>query len=137
MSRRVRTFIDAGVVITAFDTRSSAAGRALDIITDPDREIVISSFLELELLPSAMEIGDLRQVNLLQNFFDMADYRVKADEAFVQQAVAEAAQIRGIQALDALHLTAAKVAGADEFITTERPTKPLYKVRGIRVVHFT
>lgn len=137
MSRRVRTFIDAGVIITALDTRSSAAERAFDIITDPDRETVVSSFLELELLPSAIERGDTAQVLFLRNFFAAADYRIRVDEAFLRQAIAEATTIRGIQALDVLHLTAAKAAGATEFITTERPTKPLYKVSGIRVVHFT
>lgn len=134
---RVRTFIDAGVLITAFDSRASAADRALDIITDPDREIVVSSLLELETLPSAMNIGDAAQVRLLQNFFRLADYRVEVDEAFIRQTMAEAKLIRGIQALDALHLTAAKAAGAIEFITTEKPSKPLYGVRGIRVVHFS
>ena len=37
----------------------------------------------------------------------------------------------GLAALDALHLTFAKAGGAEEFITTENPTQPLFRVTGI------
>jgi len=37
----------------------------------------------------------------------------------------------GLSALDALHVAAAKCSGAEEFITTERPTTPLFRVTGL------
>lgn len=40
----------------------------------------------------------------------------------------------GLGALDALHIAAAISAGVDEFITTEKPGKPLHRVKGIRVI---
>jgi hypothetical protein len=39
----------------------------------------------------------------------------------------------GLAALDALHLAAAVSTGAEEFITTEKPGKPLYRATDIRV----
>ncbi len=39
----------------------------------------------------------------------------------------------GLAALDALHLEAAIAAGAQEFITTERDTKPLFREKQISV----
>jgi predicted nucleic acid-binding protein len=40
----------------------------------------------------------------------------------------------GLSALDALHVAAAISARVDEFITTEKPGKPMYRVKGIRVI---
>jgi hypothetical protein len=36
--------------------------------------------------------------------------------------------------MDALHIAAAIEVGAAEFITAERPTSPLFRVRGVKVV---
>jgi hypothetical protein len=36
--------------------------------------------------------------------------------------------------MDALHIAAAISVGAEEFITTEKPTKPMYRVTDIKVV---
>lgn len=137
--RRTRTYFDTGVVIAAFSSKRNSvlADQALELITDPAREIITSGLLKLELLPSAINVGDLVQLKLLQDFFGMATYYIATDENLLAQAIDEAAQVNGLGALDALHVTAAKAAGADEFITTERRPKPLYRVRGIRVVHFT
>jgi predicted nucleic acid-binding protein len=40
---------------------------------------------------------------------------------------------RALGALDALHVAAAKISGAEEFVTTERPTTALFRVVGITV----
>jgi hypothetical protein len=36
--------------------------------------------------------------------------------------------------MDALHLAAALSIGAEEFITTEKPTKPMFRVSSINVI---
>lgn len=135
--RTIRTYFDTGVVIAAFSSKSNAADvdLALELITDPSREIVTSGLLKLELLPSAMGVGDADQVDALQEFFDAADYYVAVDETLIERAIDEAAQLNGIGAIDALHLAAAISAGAREFITTEKRTKPLYRTRKIQVTH--
>ncbi len=40
----------------------------------------------------------------------------------------------GLSAMDALHIAAAISVGAEEFIITEKPTKPMYRVTGLKVV---
>ncbi|ACK71220.1 conserved hypothetical protein [Gloeothece citriformis PCC 7424] len=40
----------------------------------------------------------------------------------------------GLGALDALHIACAISVEADEFITTEKTTKPLHRVREIQVI---
>ena len=40
----------------------------------------------------------------------------------------------GLAAMDALHAAAALLLGADEFVTTEKPGKPIYRVDGFQVI---
>ncbi|MCP9496655.1 MAG: PIN domain-containing protein [Pyrinomonadaceae bacterium MAG19_C2-C3] len=105
-------------------------------ITDLQREIVVSLLLALELYPAAMEAKRSTEVAALKSFFNMAMYRVPVDDDLMENAIKEASKIYTLGALDAAHIAAAKAAGCDEFITTEKPSKPMFKVRGIKIVHF-
>ena len=40
----------------------------------------------------------------------------------------------GLAAMDALHIAAALSLDAREFITTEKPTKPMFRVSGIKII---
>lgn len=40
----------------------------------------------------------------------------------------------GLSAMDSLHLTIAIETFCDEFITTERPTSPLFRVKQLRIL---
>ncbi len=51
----------------------------------------------------------------------------------VAEAEREAAR-SGLNGLDALHVAAATLLGADELVTTERPGKPIHRATGVRVV---
>jgi hypothetical protein len=44
-----------------------------------------------------------------------------------------AAEQAGLDALDALHIAAAKLGGAEEFVTTERLTTTLFRVVGLKM----
>jgi hypothetical protein len=52
----------------------------------------------------------------------------------VQRHGVEAAKA-GLGAMDALHLAAAYLAGADELITTEKPAKAIHRSSLVRVVY--
>lgn len=54
----------------------------------------------------------------------------------VNLAISESEQ-HGLAAMDALHVAAALLLGADEFVTTEKPGKPIYRVTGFQVVHIS
>jgi hypothetical protein len=41
----------------------------------------------------------------------------------------------GIGAMDSLHIAAARLLGADEFVTTERPGKSIYRTSLVRVIY--
>jgi hypothetical protein len=46
----------------------------------------------------------------------------------------EIAGTYGLAEMDALHVAAALQIQADELITTEKPTKPMHRVREIQIV---
>jgi predicted nucleic acid-binding protein len=126
-----RTFLDAGILIAAVRGRAEERRRAMALIGDPGRSFIASKFLRLEVLPKALYYQKPAEAALYERYFANAQL-VPVSEALIDQAHAEAYTF-GLAALDALHVTFAKAGGAEEFITTERPTSPLFRVTGIIV----
>jgi predicted nucleic acid-binding protein len=52
-----------------------------------------------------------------------------------EQTADAAARQYGLSAMDALHVAAAYLLGADELVTTERPSKPIYRNGLVKVVY--
>ena len=130
----IRTFLDAGVLIAAVRGQEDEAARALAILEDPERSFIASDFLRMEVLPKAIYYQRPAEVALYERFFSKADL-IPVSAALVTQAYTEACTF-GLSALDALHVAVAKASGAEEFITTERPTTPLFRVTGIVITPF-
>ena len=129
-----RTFLDAGVLIAAVRGQEDEASRALAILEDPERSFIASDFLKMEVLPKAIYYQRPAEVALYERFFSRARL-ISVSAALVTQAYTEACTF-GLSALDALHVTVAKAGGAEEFITTERTTTPLFRVTGIVITPF-
>lgn len=125
-----RTFLDAGVLIAAARGRGIIAVRAHTILDDPGRNFVASDYLRMEVLPKALYHRQNAEVLLYERFFSRAVQIVPPSVSLMMQAYTEAYTF-GLAALDAFHIAAAKFSGAEEFITTERPTTPLFRVTGI------
>jgi predicted nucleic acid-binding protein len=70
---------------------------------------------------------------LYEKYFEAAHwYRdVEKIEALAQVEATKA----GLSAMDALHLAAAQLSRADEFITTEEPRKSIYRSSLVRVIY--
>lgn len=132
MSRR-KTYIDSGVLITAFRGVDEIALRALEILDDPDREFVSSEFVKLEVLPKPIHGNRQNEVNFYETFFDkVTDWAQPVDE--VVNVGLQQAKLHGLSAVDALHVAAALITGADDLVTTEKVTKPMHRVTGIQVI---
>lgn len=127
-----RTFLDTGVLIAAARGTGSIAARAHGILDDPTRTFTTSEYIRLEFFPKAIYEQQELEVRLYTRFFAQAVHIVPCSRALLHQAYTEACAF-GLAAMDALHITAAKQSGAAEFITTERATKPLFRVTGIRI----
>jgi predicted nucleic acid-binding protein len=125
----IRTFLDVGILIAIVRGQEDVAARALTILEDPDRTFVTSDFLRMEVLPKALYYQRAAEVTLYERFFSKARL-IPVSAPLVTLAYIEACTF-GLSALDALHVTVAKTSGAEEFITTEKPTQSLFRVTGI------
>jgi predicted nucleic acid-binding protein len=128
------TFIDAGVLIAAATLRDPVLGQAaIAMIDDPNRGFVSSGFLRLEVVPKAAFHRRHDEVAFYERFFASTRFWAPTLDSALARSVANA-QRWGLNAIDALHVTAAVDLGAVEFITTERPTTPIHRVTALRVI---
>ena len=82
-------------------------------------------------LPKALYHRRPAEAALYERFFSKAQL-IPVSPALVAQAYREACAF-GLSALDALHIAAARLGGAEEFLTTERTVRPLFRVTGLTI----
>ena len=128
----IRTFLDAGVLIAAARGNNPLSQRALEIVRDRERVFVSSPFIRLEVLPKAVFHRQEGETLFYRSYFDGVAVWVNPDQDLVEEADDVASRF-GLAALDALHVTSALIAGADELVTTERPSRPIHRVSGLSV----
>jgi predicted nucleic acid-binding protein len=127
-----RTFIDSGVLIAAATGKENLAESAFNVLNDPERVFVTSDFVGLEVFPKAEYHGNNNEVEFYEAFFNAVEHLVPISQELVSNARTEAKTF-GLAALDALHVSAAKLAGSEEIVTTAKNTKPIFRVTGISV----
>lgn len=126
------TFIDAGVLIAAARGTAEPSQRAIAILDQPERSFASSNFVRLEVLPKAIFNNRTNEAQFYSEFFRAVSHWAAENAKLTERAYEIATQF-GLSAMDALHIAAALSLGAEEFITTERPGRPVYRVTGIRV----
>jgi predicted nucleic acid-binding protein len=124
------------VLIAAARGAGIIAERAHTILDDPERVFVTSDYIRMEVFPKALYHRQSQEVLLYERFFARAVQIVPPSVSLMQQAYTEACTC-GLSALDAFHVAAAKVSGAEELVTTERLTTPLFRVTGIIIKTLT
>ena len=132
MSRtRLRTFLDSGVLITAARSTGSDQQIALSILRDSNRVFLATPFLALEVVPKAAFNRQHLELLFYERYLASATmYRgLNRIEAVART---EAARC-GLAAMDSLHVAAAFLLKADEFVTTEKPGKPMYRTTLVKV----
>lgn len=129
----IRTFADADVLIWAARGREFLSQAAMRRLTEENREFVGSDFLRLEVIPKAAFHEQFAETAFYERFFAAAVDWVESSPSLLTQAESQATQY-GLSAVDTLHVAAAKAAGAQELITAERSTSPLFRVEGIAVI---
>ena len=130
--KRIRTFIDASLLIAAARGTDDISEMALAILDDPRRSFVTSDFVRLEVLPKAVHHRRNPEVRFYLAFFAGATRTVRSSASLVAAAEIEG-ELTGLSAIDALHVAAAKRAKCHELVTAESPGKPLFRVRGLMV----
>ena len=127
---RILTYVDACLLITAF-RYDDARGEAANIVLNDERRVFITSdALWLELMPKAVYNKYTDEAAFYADFFGRAERRLSWSIAVLQSAQQLALKY-GLAAMDAIHIAHAIDAGADEFISAEGITKPIYRVREV------
>ncbi len=125
-----RTYLDSSVLIQA--VHGVDGEKTVVLLEDPSREFVAASFLKLELLPQPTFHRRKKELEFLSAYFEQVTEWCEVDESLVESALKEAS-IVPLTAVDAIHIAAAKALRCDEFITAEKPGKPLHRARGLRI----
>jgi predicted nucleic acid-binding protein len=128
-----RTFIDAGVLVAAARGVGDISEKALEILQDSDREFASSIFIKLEVLPKAVYNRQTDEAEFYETFFNAVTYWANDVERIIEEAYRIACTY-GLASMDSLHVAAALLVGAEELVTTEKPTKPMYRVTDIQVI---
>jgi len=126
-----RTFLDSGVLLTAWKGKADDARAALSIMEDERREFYSAQMMKLESLPKP----SFHRQRLEVEFYNAHFKTVRREELLSQELGAEAFRLAtryGLAAADALNVAAAIRMGVEEF-TTETPGKPLFSVSELQV----
>ena len=132
---RKRTYLDACVLIAAFRGKEQESRRAFEVIDDPDRSFVVSDYLKLEVLPKPTFHGRTEELDFMRRIIEAAEEEISSSPQITQSAL-ELAGKYNLSPMDALHVSSALVAGVDELVTMEKPTKPICRVKEVKVVSF-
>jgi hypothetical protein len=124
-----RTYIDTCLLIAAFKGEGELGRKALSVLDDPDRDLVVSDAVRLEALPKARYHKQQEEVAFYEAVFSQAE-NIAWDGSALQQA-SVVAESHGVAAMDAIHVAHAQLAGVTEFISAEKPTKPMFRVQSI------
>ena len=127
------TFLDSNVLIAAATGKGKHAPQAVSLVDDPARTFASSPFVRLETLPKAIFHKQLQEAAFYEDYFSTINQWVADCDTLVTKAEQVGGQF-GLSMGDALHIAAALMAGADEFITAERPDSPFKNVRGIIII---
>ena len=106
---------------------------ALRILEDPNRVFLSSPFLRHEVLPKAIFNKRSVECRFYRKYFRRAIMCANLD-SILRLAVKESTR-SGVGAMDSLHLAAARLLRAGEFITTEKPSKSIHRTTLVRITY--
>ena len=128
------TFIDAGVLITAFRGHDpNLRSRAMQILNDPQRVFAGSDFVQLEVIPKAVYVNNRPEFEFYKYYFAACQYWPDDNDQVIDAAMSEA-NAYGLNEMDALHVAAAFLVGADELVTIEKPEKSIHRAQSVTIV---
>jgi len=130
---RITTYVDAGVLRAAARGTQPLVAKALALLEDSEREFITSGYLRMEVLPKPTFFRFVEEPAFYDEFFRSASLVLPFNVEHLRQSFEEGCRF-GLSAFDAIHLTAATVAGCDGLLTSERLTSPLFRATSLRVI---
>ena len=128
----VRVFLDAGVLIGAFKGEPDIREAAFAILECPHLEFWYSPLLNLEVTLQAIHHKQKEELSFYDEYFRNAN--CYGDLNRMYEIGAPEAKKHGITVVDALHVAAANLAKCPFLVTTEKPTKPIFRSDLVKVI---
>ncbi len=129
----IKSYLDSGVLIAAARGTNIVSSKAILILDDNQRQFCSSCFVRLEILAKAQYHQQQNEIEFYNSFFSSCTFWSNELDLIIELAEQLATKY-GLNALDALQIASAISVEADEFITTEKTTKPLHRVTQIPVI---
>lgn len=129
-----RTFLDSGVLLTGWKGKEDDRAQAIRVMEDTQRKFVSSQIIRLELLPKPTFFKNKDELAFYDSHFSDLKGEAMLTESLGNEALALGKRY-GLAAADALNVAAAIRLEADEFVTTEVPGKPLFRVVELTVLN--
>ena len=127
------TYLDANCLIAVADAEDQRAEKVFQLLDDPQRVFVYSPFITLETLPLAIHYQNKRRQRFFRLYVNLCARFSNNLPAIIDEAHRQAERY-GIVGLDACHIAGAIVGLADEFYTFEKPTRPMFRTKEVKVI---
>lgn len=129
----LRTYLDANCLIAVADAEPQRSGLITALLAEQGRVFIYSPFFTLETLSLAIHYHKPAREFVFRQYINLCAYSSDKLTEILHEAHRQAEKY-GIIGLDACHLAAAIVASTDEFYTFEKPTKPMFRTKEIKVI---
>jgi predicted nucleic acid-binding protein len=128
---KTRTYVDANLLIAAWRGRDDVGIEAMRVLDDPERELTVSDAVWLEVMPNAV----YEKKDKEREFYDLIFAQAERQpwQVDVLYDAHDFAERYGIAAMDAIHVANANAMNVDEFVSGEKPTKPMFRVKEIKM----
>lgn len=126
------TYLDTGVLISAFAGTDEVAAKAFELLDDENRKFVASEFLKIELIPKPTFNKQTEALEFYNTYFENTVGIQDITQELVQAAF-ELACEHGLGGIDAMHFQSAVMMNASEFYTKEKATKPFFRINSPNV----
>ncbi len=127
------TYLDTSCLIAAADAEAQRAWKVFALLGDTRRSFVYSPFTTLETLSLAIYYRKSVREQFFRSYINRCLF-VCDNLTEVLNEAGRQAEKYGIVGIDACHIAAAIVSTAGEFYTFEKPTKPMFRTKEVKVI---
>jgi predicted nucleic acid-binding protein len=123
------TYLDTVVLIAAAVGTRDISDKAFSLLAEGvqgQRKFVGSDFLKIETIPKAVFHKNRDEEEFYNTYFQMCEYWANFDKDTLDKAIEHASEY-GMSSIDALHVISAYKGSAQELITGEKKTKPMFR----------
>lgn len=127
------TYLDTNCLIALADAEPQRKEKVFDLLDDSQRMFVYSSFTTLETLSLAIHYKNRIREQVFRLYINRCA-RFSDNLPAIMDEARRQAEKYGIVGIDACHIAASIVGFVDEFYTFEKPTKPMFRTKDVKVV---